>query len=249
MTALLLAVLLGGIAGAGSPEEEAKALLIRAIKAHGGEEALEKYRASRSWSKGKIKMAGLGEVEFIEEVATMLPNKFKELMRLECGGKTALLVTLVNGDKVSMACDGKAFPITNDLKKALQDAHHLMKISRLGTLLKDRSYEFAPLGEIKVEGKPAVGVRISARGKKDVNVYFDRETGLLAKVEHRTIDPTTRKEVTEERIILEYQKGKEGLPHPKKALIRHNGQKYLEAEVTEVELLEKLDDSVFEAAR
>ena len=32
----------------------------------------------------------------------------------------------------------------------------------------------------------AVGVRVASKGQKDVSLYFNKETGLLAKVERRT---------------------------------------------------------------
>jgi hypothetical protein len=249
LSGLVVAALLGTVAGARPAEDEMKALLIRAFKAHGGEDAIRKYRASRSICKGKIKLGGIGEVEFVEEVATMLPDKFKESMRLDIGGRTGLLLTLVDGDKVSIEADGMPVPLTDEVRKALKDARYLMKVARLGTLIKDRFYEFTALGETRVQGKQVVGVRISCKGHKNVNLYFDKETALLAKVEHRTIDPTTRKEVTEERIILEYKMGKEGVPYPKKAVIKHDGEIYLEAEVLAFEFLEKLDDDVFTLAR
>ena len=64
-------------------------------------------------------------------------------------------------------------------------------------------------------------------------------------MEHRTVAPVTEMEVNEERIITEYGKSTDGIPTPKKVLIKHDGKKFLEAEVSELKLLEKLDDSEF----
>ncbi len=65
------------------------------------------------------------------------------------------------------------------------------------------------------------------------------------KIEHRTTSPGGEAEVTEERIILEYQKGPEGLMVPKKVLVKHDGKTFLEATVEEYTPLEKIDDSEF----
>ena len=48
-------------------------------------------------------------------------------------------------------------------------------------------------------------MRVSVKDKKDVSLYFDKETGLLAKMEYRGSDPGTGKEINEERIITEYE--------------------------------------------
>jgi hypothetical protein len=110
--------------------------------------------------------------------------------------------------------------------------------------LRDKAYELSSLGEVPVEGKPALGLRVVVKGQKDINVFFDKATGLMAKVERRGVDPMSGQEFAEERIILEYQKI-EGLPVPKKILLNRDGKKYLEAEVLEVKLLDTLDESEF----
>ena len=55
----------------------------------------------------------------------------------------------------------------------------------------------------------------------------------------------TGNEMTEERIVQEYQKSPEGLPAPKKLVVKRDGKDYLTAEVLEFKFLEKLDDSEF----
>jgi len=40
---------------------------------------------------------------------------------------------------------------------------------------------FSLLGEVQVNGKTAVGVKISKEGKKELDFYFDKQTNLLAK--------------------------------------------------------------------
>ena len=118
---------------------------------------------------------------------------------------------------------------------------------RLVTLVKDaKDYELSPLGEVKVEGKSAVGVLVKSKGHQDVSLFFDKETGLLAKVEYRTTEPMSGKEISEERIVLKYgDKSKEGLAMPKEVLVKRDGETFMKAEVLESKVLEKLDDSEF----
>ena len=154
------------------------------------------------------------------------------------------MVTLINGDNVTLEVNGKDIDAGDKVKDAMKEIGQVMEVGRLVTL-KDKKYELSIIGEEKVEGKKTIGIRVSAKDKKDVNVYFDKETGLIAKIEHRTTDQATGKEITEERIITEYGKSKAGVPTAKKILIKHDGKQFLEAEVLELTTLEKIDDSEF----
>lgn len=224
--------------------DEPKDILEKAIKAHGGADVLTKYKAAQTKNKGKITIPGAGEVEFTQDVSYMLPDKFKESMELKIGNQTVNTLTLVNGDKISIEVNGKAFDTPDQAKSALKDARYVMQVARL-VPLKDKKYDLSIIGEDKVEGKKVVGIRVSAKDQKDVSLYFDKETWLLAKIEYRGADPTTGKEITEERIVTEYGKSKSGVPQPKKVIVKHDGKQFLEAEVVELTMLEKIDESEF----
>ena len=223
--------------------DEPKDILAKAIKAHGGEELLTKNKAAQIKTKGKITLGG-AEIEFTQEVSYMSPDKLRESMELTVGGMTFNTLTLVNGDKMVLEVNGKEMEVPDQAKAALKDVGHILAIGQL-VPLKDKKYELSLIGEDKVEGKKVVGIRVSAKDQKDVSVYFDKETWLLAKMEHRGTEPATGKEVNEERIITEYGKSKSGVPQPKKMVVKHDGKQFLEAEVVEITNLEKLDDSVF----
>jgi hypothetical protein len=244
--ALLSAAALLGLASRGAAaDDDAKAIIVKAIKAHGGEEALAKLQAGQARNKGKIDIPGVGEVEISQEVSYMLPDKFKESVEMQIAGQKITVVTLASGDTISIEANGMAVPISDAIKAALKDAAGLMKVGRLVPLVREKGYELSLIGEAKVEGKDTVGVRVSKKDAKDVNLYFDKQTFLLAKLEHRTSDAMTGNELTEERIIEEYQKTADGIPVPKKVLVKRDGKKFMEAEVQEVKLLEKLDDNEF----
>jgi hypothetical protein len=234
-----------GLANASRAADDVKDIVNKAIKAHGGKEAMTKYKAGKMTAKGTLSLPGVGDVEITQTVAYMLPDKLKEEMELEVAGNKIKTLTVMNGDKVSIEANGTKIPITDAIKKALQDAKHLLKVTRLVPLVEDKGFTLDSLGEIKVEGKPAVGVRASFKGQKDINVYFYKDSHLLAKMEYRSSDPMTEMEFTEERIISEYQKEKKGgVAVPKTAIVNRDGKKFLKAEV-ETEYLEKLDDSEF----
>lgn len=237
-------VLLAAAPGLRAADDDPKAILTRAIKAHGGEEFLTNHPAARSTNKGKINVPGLGEAEFTQDVQYMLPDKLKDNLELSIAGQKITIVTLMNGDKLSVEAAGKPVEITDAVKSAMKDAIRMVKVARLVPLVKDKEYELSLFGEAKVEDKPAVGVRVSAKGQKDLTLFFDKETGLLVKLEHRTAEPGTGNEVNEERIVREYAKDQDGIPVPKKVIVKHDGKTFVEAEA-EVTYLEKIDDSEF----
>jgi hypothetical protein len=126
---------------------------------------------------------------------------------------------------------------------ACKEQVHFMQIMRMA-MLNDKKVEFSPLGESMVNDKPAIGVKVSAKGHKDVNLFFDKETGLVVKVERQALDPMSGKEVPEERIITEYQDS-DGLKVAKKLLVNRDGKKFMEVELLEHKPQEKLDASEF----
>ncbi len=242
-------VLIASIAGTflwasgGARADEARDLVAKAIKAHGGEEALAKYKAGQTKGKGKLDVAGM-TIDIAQEASYMLPDKSKEIVDFEINGTKVRVVSIINGDKYSIVANDMDVPISDNIKAALEEGVYAMKASRMTTLLKDKAFELSSLGEVKVNDKPALGVRVASKGQKDISLYFDKATGLLAKMERRATDPMSGNEITEERVILEYQK-KEGMAVPKKVVVNHDGKKYLELEIEEIKLLEKLDESEF----
>jgi hypothetical protein len=242
LTLLALGVFVASPAAARA-DDEPKDILAKAIKAHGGEELFTKNQAGQTKAKGKLTIGG-AEVEFTQDVSYMMPDKHRDSLEISVGGNTITVLTIVNGDKITMEVNGKEMDVPDQAKDALKHMRHVQKLARL-VPLKDKAYELSLIGDDKVEGKKVVGIRVSAKDQKDVSLYFDKETWLLAKVEYRGMEPGTGKEVNEERILTEYAKNKDGVPVPKKLLVKHDGKTFVEAEIVEMTLLEKLDDSVF----
>jgi hypothetical protein len=86
---------------------------------------------------------------------------------------------------------------------------------------------------------------VSVEKRKDVNLYFDKECGLLVKSENRAIaQEQGGKEVNQEIFYSEY-KEIDGAKVATKFLIKHDGKKFVEAESHDIQAAGKLDDSVF----
>jgi hypothetical protein len=238
---LVLSLLLAG-APAARGQGEAKAILDKALKAHGGLDKINKVKAVQTKAKGTIDVQG-NMVNFTQESTVQTPDKLKETVHISIMGQQLDITTIYNGKEGWVNVRGMTINLEGALLDAVKDAIETMTLTRLA-FVGGKDYELAPLGETKVNDRPAVGVKVSQKGHKDVNLYFDKETGLLSKIEHRVKDPMGGQEINEERIILEYQ-DIEGMKAAKKILVHRDGKKYMEAEVTEAKYFDKIDDSEF----
>jgi hypothetical protein len=230
-------------AGPALAQDDVRVVVEKAIKAHGGAEKLTKFKAGRMKVKGKIELGG--GIEITQDVAYMLPDKVREEVNLEVDGNQIKQVVTINGAKVAIEVNGKKIPVPDKVKDAIKDVGYLLSVSRL-VPLRAKTFELSPLGEAKVDGKAAIGIRVSKKGQKDMNVYFYKKTGLIAKLEHRTVDPLSGQETTEERIVSEY-KDADGIPLPRRVTLRRDGKLFLTAEVLEGQFLESIDDGEFTA--
>jgi hypothetical protein len=120
-------------------------------------------------------------------------------------------------------------------------------LSALGALVvpaKEKGFKIEAAGDEKVENKPTAVLKIIGPDGKDCKMCFDKETGLpvlqVAKVKN-----SMGQEVTQETKYANY-KDMGGIKKACKAIVKHNGQKYMEWEVKEFTVLEKVDPKSFE---
>jgi hypothetical protein len=240
LTALSVFLLLALTSRGG--ENDAAAIVNKAIKAHFPKGLDTKNQGLRSKGEGTLHIMGM-DLDFTQEVSVQAASKFKEAMVLSIMGKDIAVTTVFNGKEGWIVANGKDVKINDDILNELKDAAYLMGLMQ-GVFLKDKAIKFSVVGEVKVKGKPAIGVTVSREGKKDINMFFDKSTGLISKVEMRKRDIQSGQEMTEERFITEYQ-DVAGRKVAKKAEVLRDGKPFIEVEVTDTQILEKVDDSEF----
>lgn len=223
-------------------DDAARALIDRAVKAHGGEANLAKWPAVTARIKGTFH--GLGAaIPVTGEFAAQGPDRSKFAIEGQVDGQAFRLIQVLDGKRGWSKTDNDATEELSkeDLARAREEAY----ADWVATLvpLKDKKFTLAPLGEIAVHKRPALGVTVSSKGRRDVNLYFDKESGLLVKTECRVEDDNGQ-EVTEETLLGDY-KEVQGTKQAMKLTIRRDGNLYLECEITECRLEERLDASVF----
>jgi hypothetical protein len=242
MRTVLGCLLLIALALPARAQDDARAVIEKAIEAHGGAAALDKYPAGRARSKGTIFLPN-NEVPFTSQIVYQLPNRLRSTVEVTAQGARSSFTQIQNGDKLSMFVGGLAQQMPPSQAEELKGALYAQNLTRLTPLLKDSRYRLASVGEKTIDGRPTVGVKVSSEGNKDVRLYFDRGTGLLAAVERPGFD-ARGKPVDQLETYSDYRETG-GLKHPGKAVIRQNCQRYIESETLEYQPLEKVDPKEF----
>ncbi len=230
------------VPGRADDAADARALVEKAVKAHGGQEKLDKLPGITVKFKGTFHGMGDG-IPMSGEVTTQGPDRQRVDIEVEAGGQKIPILIVVGGDK-GWSKIGKD---TTELgKDELAEAKEQSYVAWVATLapLKGKQFKLATVGEIMIEKRPALGVKVSSKGHRDVDLYFDKETGLLVKSESRVKEEGSDQEVTEESFPSEY-KEVQGTKQAMKFTVKRNGKLYMEGESTDVQLAEKLDDSTF----
>jgi outer membrane lipoprotein-sorting protein len=226
-------------------DEDAKAreIVARAIKVHGGLDKLKKFPASVAKSKGKF--YGLGEaLDYTEEFSIQLPNRFRIEVHSKAGDQEFTFMQVFDGTKGWNKIGDKTSEMKEDMLAQAKEDMNAATISHLAPL-NDKTYKLSPLGEVKVGDRPAIGVRVEHKGYRDVSLFFDKEKGLLLKMETRGKDPMRDGEEYTATTLYDDYKKIEGIMVAHKITIKHDGKPFVEGEM-EVKPSEKLDDSVFE---
>jgi hypothetical protein len=230
------------LASVARAQESPKDLLERAYKAQGGYEKMAKLKATLVKGKGMIYLP-VAELSFTSEGAAQLPDKFKSTLHFEINGMKVTQVQTMIGDKATIMINGNAQEIDDNLSKEIKEQVYVEHVTSL-IPLRDGAFTLTALAESKIDGKPALGIKIASKGHRDVTLYFDKDSALIVKAAYQAFDPIEKKEVAQEQFYRDY-KDQAGIKYPTKSLVNQDGKKFMEIEVTEYKGLEKLDDAVF----
>src|SRR5438046_2589869 len=129
------------IAHSASAQDEAKAVIERAIAAHGGADKLDKFLAGRVQSKGSIAAQG-GQVPFASVVVYQLPDKVKNTVEFTLPGGPRPITQIMNGDKVGVVINGIPQQVLPAQADEMKQAAHARSLRRLTPLLKVDAREF-----------------------------------------------------------------------------------------------------------
>jgi hypothetical protein len=240
-------LLLGGAAPARAEgaDKNVSAIITKAIEAKGGAANLEKYKAAVTKFKGAISLNDMS-LSTAGTSREQVPDKLRLDATMKIPGQTedAKFVQVVNGDKGWQGLNGDFTELDKDSIAEAREQFHAGHVADLRGL-SGAGVKLSPLGESKVDGKPAAGVRVSAKGYRDVNLFFDKDTGLLLKSETKSKDVQAGGgEFNTETLYGDYKKVS-GVQMPHKVKVLREGKPYMEMEMNSVTLSEKLPEDLF----
>ncbi len=226
-TLFLAGLLAAGVSQTGRADDssEARAIVDRAIEAAGGEAALAKFQ-SMTW-KEKGTYYGMGDgLPYTGTYAIQWPDRF----RMEIANAFTIVL---NGDHGWMQTGGNTEEMTRDQLAEQKQERYVGWVTSLLPLTRGK-YHLASVGESKVDGRPAVGVKVVARNHRDVTLYFDKASGLVVKSQYgaRAMEDGGKK-VTQEAYYANYREVN-GAKMPSKIVIKRDGKRFVEAEITEL---------------
>ena len=86
-------------------QADPKAIVVRAIEAHGGEAKLAHFNAEQAKTRGTVHVGGKS-IPFIGETYVQLPSQFKSVMSYELDGKKRSMIQVLDGEKGWISFDG-----------------------------------------------------------------------------------------------------------------------------------------------
>jgi len=241
--AVLVASLLSGSSSSlRADDQDTKAILDKAIKALGGEEKLSKATAVSWKTKGTITFGGNDNEISIQATLQGLDH-YRSEFEGKFGDNDVKGVTVVNGDKGwrkfgDQDMDMDADAIANEKRRI-----YLQAIPTSLLQLNGKGFKVESAAEEKVGDKPAAGIKVTGPDGKDFKLYFDKESGLPVRLVAQVIG-FQGEEYTEDTTYSNY-KDFDGIKKATKISSKRDGEKLLDAEITDFKVLDKVAAETF----
>jgi hypothetical protein len=234
--AILLVVLLTVAGPVHGGEKEAKEILQRAIKAHGGVKALTKAAQMRRRDIGTHTTL-TGTLKFSSEIVRSLPDRIR--WTVDTG--QIKITSVLNGNKAWESAGGPAVEILPARLQELRDEAYVEWLTTLVPLTKT-GFTLSSLPKTKVGGEAAVGIKVVRKGSPGVRLYFLESNGLLAKAQREAKEADLK--VDKEYLYTVYKEF-DGVKLPTKQSVLINGKKFTEFASGDVSFPARLDDKTF----
>jgi hypothetical protein len=203
-SALILGLLLVA-AGSVRSDDNPRAVVARAVQVVGGETLLVRAQAFQFKVKGTLYINPVRGDQFTGEVFSQLPDRRKEIVQAQTQGNLVLLTEVLAGGKAWLKDDVHVHELSPAELADLKERAYASYVASLLPLLKGSGLSLEPLGEAKVQGRPAIRVKVVSAGHRDIKLYFDKADGFLVKVEQRRKDVMTGAESVWEELRSDYR--------------------------------------------
>lgn len=222
--------------------QEAKTLIEKAIAAHGSKAPQD--GEGLTWkTKGLVFTQGL-ELPISGKTVRMYPNRARQDLEIEVQGNTMKMAVAINGKSGWMMMNENLQEMPESQLLAGQREQHAQYCALLVPLLKG-DLTIAVAEPAEVAGKKCPGVKVTGKDRPDVLLYFDPESNFLVKTAFKSVDAQTGNDIDQEMFFSDF-KEQAGQKRPTKLMVKRDGEKYIELEISDYEILPKVDPKQFE---
>jgi hypothetical protein len=230
-------------AGASRAEDQKAitAVIDKAIKAAGGEAKLKKLQAATWKNKGKVKEGGK-EIKFSMDASAQGLDQCRMELTAEVNGMERSVTLVFNKDKAWGKDPNQVRALPKDAIPILRGNIYALRLAQLLHPLKDKAYKLTSLGELKIGDIQTIGIKAARKGFPEVDFYFDKKTGLPAKVQLNVKEKEGEK-AHEWQFSAPKKVG--GVQHFTKIKFTRDGKEMMEAELSDLEAKDKFEASTF----
>lgn len=220
-------------------EPDARQILQRAIRAAGGKGAVARQKSPMMWME-RGTFHGMGEaIPYVGQYAVKWPDWYRQEIE-------GVFTITVNRDSAWLSTGDSVQKLTG---RGLDSTLQQVRVAWAERLfpLTDKAYELTAVDGIEVNGRATVGLRASHAKHRDVTLYFDRETYLLAKYETKVISPQHGPEPVLAEAVFEGHKSFGGVQIPSKFKLFYDEKLFVDANIVDYKMGATLDPAHFVA--
>ena len=170
-------------------------------------------------------------------------NHFRQDFEGDFSGNQVKGITILAGDKGWRKFGDNTGKLEDDALANQKRAVYLQMVPAYILPLKGKDFKVESIKEDKVDNKPAVALKIVGPDKKDFELFFDKESGLPVKM-IANVAGFQGDEFTQETTFSKY-KDFDGVKRATVVVNKNNGAKFIDIEVTDVKVLDKVDPKTF----
>jgi hypothetical protein len=236
-------VILCCVAPARAADDPAKAVLDRALKAVGGKADLAKLMGVSFKTKGTFD-AGGAQVEISGEMSLQGLDRLRWEVEVSAMGRNESGSLVFSGGKGWASNGGRSREVPKDEGAMFMNIMRCARLAANPALLRQPGVKLTPLGELKIGDRETVGLKVTQKGYPDIDLFFDKKTGLPYKTEIRQKEGKQGMEMPH-AFIFDVYKDFNGVKQFTKVKFLRDDKALVEVECSDFKPQEKLDDSLF----
>jgi hypothetical protein len=230
-----------GFSRAADPKD-AIAIVDKAIQAVGGEDKLNKITILSWKSTGTLSINGNDTPVSTQTFMQGLDHSRQEFQS-EFNGQTFKGVTAFAVDKGWRDFGGNHMDMDKDAIANEKRTLYLSLIPVTLVPLKGKDFKLDTMPDVTVEGKMLAGIKVTAPDGKDFTLFFDKDSNLPVKMVAKVLG-FDGQEFTQETLFSDY-KDMAGIKKATKVVSKRNGEKFIEQQVTDFQVLDKIEPKTF----